>query len=44
VGLAGTLTEGAPADFLVLTSNPLDDIRNTRAIDAVYVAGERQAR
>lgn len=44
VGLAGTLTEGAPADFLVLTSNPLEDIRSTRAIDAIYVAGERQAR
>jgi imidazolonepropionase-like amidohydrolase len=44
VGLAGTLTEGAPADFLVLASNPLEDIRGTRDIDGVYVAGERQAR
>ena len=44
LGLAGTLTEAAPADFLVLTSNPLEDIRSTREIDAVYVAGERQAR
>lgn len=44
MGLAGTFSEGAPADFLVLTSNPLDDIRSTRAIDAVYVNGERQAR
>ena len=44
VGLAGTLSEGAPADFLVLATNPLEDIRSTRDIDAVYVAGERQAR
>ena len=44
VGLEGTLTEGAPADFLVLTANPLDDIRATRAIEAVYRSGERQAR
>ena len=44
VRLAGTLSEAAPADFLVLTSNPLEDIRSTREIDAVYVAGERQAR
>ena len=35
----GTLEEGNGADFLVLTGNPLDDIRNTRTIESVWVAG-----
>jgi imidazolonepropionase-like amidohydrolase len=38
-GQAGTLEKGKWADFLVLNANPLDDIRNTRAIDSVWVGG-----
>jgi imidazolonepropionase-like amidohydrolase len=37
----GTLAAGKSADFLVLDANPLDDIRNTRAIADVYVRGAR---
>ncbi len=44
VGLDATLGEGAPADFMVLASNPLRDIKSTRNIEAVYVGGIRQAR
>jgi imidazolonepropionase-like amidohydrolase len=35
----GTLAKGKRADFLVLEANPLDSIRNTRAIDSVYLNG-----
>ena len=35
----GTLARGKQADFLVLSKNPLDDIRNTRSIESVYIAG-----
>jgi imidazolonepropionase-like amidohydrolase len=35
----GTLAEGKTADFVVLTANPLDDIRNTRQIAGVYLRG-----
>jgi imidazolonepropionase-like amidohydrolase len=35
----GTLEPGKSADFLVLDGNPLDDITNTRRIDAVYLRG-----
>jgi imidazolonepropionase-like amidohydrolase len=35
----GTLTKGAWADFVVLDRNPLDDIRNSRAIAGVRIAG-----
>jgi len=35
----GSLAAGKSADFLVLTANPLDDIRNTRTIDKVYIKG-----
>jgi imidazolonepropionase-like amidohydrolase len=34
-----SLVAGKRADFLVLDANPLDDIRNTRKISAVYVDG-----
>lgn len=35
----GTLEQGRWADFLVLDENPLDDIRATRSLSAVYLAG-----
>jgi imidazolonepropionase-like amidohydrolase len=35
----GTLAVGKTADFVVLNANPLDDIRNTRAIAGVYLRG-----
>jgi imidazolonepropionase-like amidohydrolase len=38
---AGTLEPGKRADFVVLEADPLDDIRNTRRIEAVYVSGRR---
>jgi imidazolonepropionase-like amidohydrolase len=37
----GTIAPGMSADFLVLDASPLDDIRNTRKISAVYVRGAR---
>ena len=33
------MAEGKSADFIVLDANPLDDITNTRRIDAVYLRG-----
>jgi imidazolonepropionase-like amidohydrolase len=35
----GTLEPTKWADFVVLDANPLADIRNTRKIRAVYIAG-----
>jgi imidazolonepropionase-like amidohydrolase len=35
----GTLTAGKRADILVLDANPLDDIKNTRRIAKLYLAG-----
>ena len=35
----GTLEAGKSADLLVLDANPLDDIKNTRRISAVYLRG-----
>jgi len=37
----GTLQSGRWADFVVLNANPLTDIRNTRQIDSVWIAGRR---
>jgi imidazolonepropionase-like amidohydrolase len=37
----GTLAPGKSADFIVLDANPLDDIRNTRQIDSVYMRGAK---
>jgi imidazolonepropionase-like amidohydrolase len=39
----GTLEASKWADLIVLNRNPLDDIKNTRTIDAVYIAGNRVA-
>jgi imidazolonepropionase-like amidohydrolase len=40
-GQLGTIEPGASADLLVLGGNPLDDIRNTRQIHSVWIAGRR---
>jgi imidazolonepropionase-like amidohydrolase len=37
----GTIEPGKRADFVVLTSNPLDDIMNTREIESVWIEGKR---
>ena len=37
----GTLTASKWADMVVLEKNPLEDIKNTRTIRAVYVAGNK---
>ena len=36
----GELREGKAADFVILDANPLEDINNTRLIDAVYLRGQ----
>lgn len=38
---AGALEKGKWADFVVLSANPLEDIRNTRKIDSVWIGGVR---
>jgi imidazolonepropionase-like amidohydrolase len=37
----GTLERSKWADLIVLDRNPLDDIKNSRTISAVYIAGNR---
>jgi imidazolonepropionase-like amidohydrolase len=37
----GTLAPGKEADLVVLNANPLDNIRNTRQIASVWIAGRR---
>ncbi len=37
----GTLEKGKWADLVVLGANPLDNIRNTRSIEMVWIAGNR---
>jgi imidazolonepropionase-like amidohydrolase len=38
-GQFGSIQPGASADLLVLNANPLDNIRNTREIKSVWIAG-----
>lgn len=38
----GTLEAGKWADLVVLSANPLENLRNTRAIDSVWIGGARQ--
>ena len=37
----GTLERGKWADLIVLAKNPLVDIRNTRSLESVYIAGNK---
>ena len=37
----GVLAKGKRADFIVLKANPLEDIRNTREIESVYLYGAK---
>jgi imidazolonepropionase-like amidohydrolase len=37
----GRLAPGKWADFVVLAKNPFDDVRNTRSISSVFIAGNR---
>ena len=40
-GEFGTLAPGAAADLLILGANPLQNIRNTRTIEQVWIAGRK---
>ncbi|HYE87820.1 MAG TPA: amidohydrolase family protein [Vicinamibacterales bacterium] len=40
-GQLGTLAAGAAADLLIVNGNPLDNIRNLRNIDAVWINGKK---
>jgi imidazolonepropionase-like amidohydrolase len=40
-GRLGTLAAGAAADLLIVNGNPLDNIRNLRNIDAVWINGKK---
>lgn len=37
----GTLTRGKWADMIVLNEDPLEDIKNTKSVDSVYIAGNK---
>jgi imidazolonepropionase-like amidohydrolase len=37
----GTLAKGKAADLIVLGKNPLENIRNSRSIETVYLAGKK---
>jgi imidazolonepropionase-like amidohydrolase len=37
----GTIEDGHWADFVVLAKNPLEDIKNTRTIEQVFIAGQK---
>jgi imidazolonepropionase-like amidohydrolase len=40
-GQLGTLASGAAADLLILNANPLDNIRNMRSIESVWINGKK---
>ena len=40
-GQLGTLAPGVAADLVVLGANPLENIRNTRTIEQVWIAGKK---
>lgn len=40
-GELGVIQAGARADLLVLRENPLQDIRNTRTIESIWIGGSR---
>ena len=40
-GEIGTLAAGAVADLLILNANPLENIRNTRRIESVWINGKK---
>jgi imidazolonepropionase-like amidohydrolase len=40
----GTIQPGRWADLIVLGANPLDDIRNTKKIESVWIAGNQVQR
>jgi imidazolonepropionase-like amidohydrolase len=40
-GQIGTLEPGKWADFVVLSANPLTNIRNTRQIEMIWIGGQR---
>ena len=40
-GEIGTLAAGAAADLLILNANPLENIRNMRSIDSVWINGKK---
>jgi imidazolonepropionase-like amidohydrolase len=40
----GTLERGKWADLIVLGGNPLSDLKNTRKIDSVFIAGNKVAK
>ena len=42
-GKVGTLQPGAWGDLIVLERNPLDDIKNMRTIQSVWIAGNKVA-
>jgi imidazolonepropionase-like amidohydrolase len=42
--VVGALRPAHYADFIVLTRNPLDDIRNTRTLESVWISGNNVGR
>jgi imidazolonepropionase-like amidohydrolase len=40
-GEIGTLASGAAADLLIVNANPLENIRNLRNIDSVWISGKK---